>query len=422
MKIGILGGGQLARMMALRGAELGLEVSILSEKKNDPAAQVVQNWQAGSIDDTVAVQRFFSSVDAVTFESEFINTKKLESKLNSALLKKVQPTISCVGTLQDRTTQKTLITENKIPTAPFIASPDQLQLKDFFNASRAGIVCKKRTNGYDGYGTFLLRSDADLARFISENSKDKLEVTAASSPQAGGKKLITSGHFDGDEFIAEDLIGFQRELAISAVRDMNGHILWTPLIEWKARDNKCWWVKGPIKHKSIEKLKRSLSSLLQKINYIGFISFELFDSKKGLIVNEIAPRVHNSAHYTLNATTPDQFQLHLLATAGLSLKKVGAHNSTLPLTTKSFAMVNLIGREMNELGQATTEASLLEHKLNRLRPLIAGSGFLHWYNKDIEKPGRKMGHINVCSPLSADKALKKALQLEKEFFNEFNKK
>jgi 5-(carboxyamino)imidazole ribonucleotide synthase len=402
MKIGILGGGQLARMMALRGAELGLEVSILSEKKNDPAAQVVQNWQAGSIDDTVAVQRFFSNVDAVTFESEFINTKKLESKLNSALLKKVQPTISCIGTLQDRTTQKTLLTENKIPTAPFIASPDQLQLKDFFKASRNGIVCKKRTNGYDGYGTFLLRSETDLAQFISENSK----VGAGAS---------TNGQFNGDDFIAEDLIPFQRELAISAVRDINGHVLWTPLIEWKARDNKCWWVKGPIKHKSIEKLKRSLSSLLQKINYIGFISFELFDSKKGLIVNEVAPRVHNSAHYTLNALIADQFQLHLLAIAGLSLKKTGPHNSTLTPITKSFAMVNLIGRETNEAGH-------YEAKLNTIRPLIAGAGFLHWYNKDIEKPGRKMGHINVCSPFSADKALKKALQLEKEFFNEFKKK
>ncbi|MEK6554702.1 MAG: ATP-grasp domain-containing protein, partial [Bdellovibrionota bacterium] len=220
--------------------------------------------------------------------------------------------------------------------------------------------------------------------------------------------------FDGREYIAENLVTFSRELAVSAVRDINGHILWTPVVEWKARDSKCWWVKGPVKHKNIDKLKRNLSSLLQKINYIGFISFELFDTKKGLFINEVAPRVHNSAHYSLNALPIDQFQLHLMAIAGLSLKKMGPNNSTLNPISKSFAMVNLVGKEI-------AETSKLEVKLKRALPLISGAGFLHWYNKDTEKPGRKMGHINVCSSESADKALKKALSLEKEFFNEFKK-
>lgn len=385
MKIGVLGGGQLARMMVLRGAEIGFEVHVLSENKNDPAAQITRNWHAGSVSDSVTLQRFFANVDAVTFESEFIETQKLIQFLPEKERSKIIPSLAAIERLKDRHYQKAALVENQIPTASYCSELNKERLSSFFKKQKK-IVIKKRTNGYDGYGTFIIKRNNELTSFIAANENNL------------------------SHFIAEELLPFKKELALTAIRDKNGHTLWTPLVEWKARDKKCWWVKGPVKNLKIEKLKKNLNKLLKSLNYIGCISFEIFDCGKSLYVNELAPRVHNSAHYTLNSLSIDQFQAHLIAVGGLSLKTWGANNATLKATCKGYAMVNLIGR-------ARPTPIHLNKQLSLIIPQIATHGYLHWYDKSEEKPGRKMGHINVCSEKSPDVALKIALKLEKEFMN-----
>ena len=157
-------------------------------------------------------------------------------------------------------------------------------------------------------------------------------------------------------------------------------------------------------------IKKQIKKALAEIEYIGAMSFEFFeDQDRTLIVNEVAPRVHNSAHYSLNALSLDQFQAHLFCASGESLKSVALAKGSLAPICRSFAMVNLIGK---------VNQPVSNEKLAAVRPRIAGHGFLHWYGKTEERQGRKMGHINVCGLGTPAQSLRVALSLEKEFFRD----
>src|SRR5262249_39495464 len=150
--------------------------------------------------------------------------------------------------------------------------------------------------GYDGYGTFHLRNPAELKRFFKVASR-----------QSNG-------------WIGEPRVQFRRELAVTLVRGRDGKVIDFPFVESKQIDSRCTWVKGPIHHRSAGRLLARLKNFLKTIRYVGAISFELFDTSEGLLINEIAPRVHNSAHYSLDAMSLDQFSAHLLALAGEALE------------------------------------------------------------------------------------------------------
>lgn len=369
-KVGVLGGGQLGRMMALKGAELGYEVHIFSEHSTDPAAQVTRHWHSGMIGSSEAqlatLTEFFKSVDVVTFESEFIPPEPIKAAALRSQVP-VRPSIDLMAALRERGSQKALLQKYKVPTT-FTAEPRTInEVKEFYKLQKNGIVAKKRLFGYDGYGTFLIRSPRELEAFCHEYG-DVLS-----------------------QFIFEPIVRFKRELAISLARDLAGHIVFFPLVEWKARDKKCHWVKGPTQHKALKALKRSLKNFAQKIDYVGFISFELFDLGGSVVVNEVAPRVHNSAHYSLNALSYDQFQAHLLAITSENLKSEPVPH------TRGFAMVNLVGASDSE---PTFPTHLKAH--------------LHWYGKTQNRPGRKMGHLNTLAQ-HADEALRLALHEEKRF-------
>ena len=151
-KIGVLGGGQLARMLCLQAHQLGLEVHVLSENKNDPAALVTRFWHQGKIDNKASVKKFSQKVDIITFESEFANTQVLKT-----VKCKYLPSLKNIATLQDRLTQKKSLVKYKIPTSPFIHSSRAEQINDFFHTHK-GFVAKKRMFGYDGYGTIIVNN------------------------------------------------------------------------------------------------------------------------------------------------------------------------------------------------------------------------------------------------------------------------
>lgn len=335
---------------------MGLEMTVLAGSSRDPAAQVCPNAVIGATDDAVILKKIIPSVDVATFESEFLDPVALSPFSN------LQPRASLIGLIQDRLTQKQLLEKFKIPTARFVS--DEVAFKNLPDRFPRGFVLKKRRFGYDGYGTFVY------------TAKDF------------GKKASPEATADG--FIAEELIPFRRELAFSLARNAHGEFAVLPLVETKQLDSRCFWVKGPVQHRATASLVRKFKRCLTELDYVGILAVELFETRDGLLVNELAPRVHNSAHYSIEALTQSQFELHLRAILGWPLK------DPKPLA-KGFAMVNLLGE-----GGAKT---VLSH-----RP----DGWLHWYGKEENRKGRKLGHI-TCIGATPAEALKRALRWRKDF-------
>ena len=335
--VGIVGGGQLARMLVLKGHEMGLTMRVLSKSPEDPAAQVCAGWVKGEPTSRRDLASFFRKVDVVTFESEFYSGK-LFADISKQTKTKVRPSPRVMGILQDRLSQKRLFNKYGIPTSEFESVTDP---KAAFE--RLGpCVFKTRMGGYDGYGTFVVKRESDLL----------------------GLKVAP--------MIAEKFVPFKAELAISLVRGSNGDVTVLPLVQTHQEDSRCRWVKGPVKHRALAPLVARLKRMLVAEKYEGICAFELFDTGRELLVNEAAPRVHNSAHYSLDALDEDQFTLHLKAVIGAPLPK------TVSAAAKGFAMWNLLGTK-------TTDASWR----------YPTGVHLHWYGKKGNRPGRKMGHINA---------------------------
>lgn len=363
LKIGLLGSGQLARMLALRAHSLGIQPFVYGGKSTDPAAQVTSRHYEGDLKDAKRLQEFLERVDIATFESEFMDGALL-AELSRKTRTPIYPDPLQMEKLQDRWTQKQLLQEHKLPTSPFFAvSTLEETHAAWAQLKTSQVVLKKRKFGYDGYGTFILKSEADL------------------------KESLFRENLQG--FIAESFVPFKRELAVSAVRNPQGEVVFLPLVESFQKDSRCFWVKGPVRHKDLKALKRKIKRFLNELEYVGIMAFELFETSTGLLINEIAPRVHNSAHYSLDALSEDQFQLHLEAVIGRKLKE--------PTTlTRGFAMVNLLGSSSH----APKWSDISE-------------GQIHWYGKLDNRPGRKMGHLN-CRAENPTKALKTALKTLKE--------
>ncbi len=352
--IGILGGGQLARMMILKAHELGITVFVLSENKSDPAAQVTQNWMKGNPHSSEDLKKFIQTVDIVTFESEFYDPKKLTqaASANNQLQIKSKnscqfyPSLKNLGLLQDRASQKQSLEVFNLPTARFMLIKDETSFREACHYFKHKLVLKKRIGGYDGYGTLIIKSKQDEAQIL--------------------EKVKQLDYF----FIAEEFVPFKKELSMIFARTVSGEMSHYPLIESHQEDSKCAWVVGPVQHSQSKNLILKIKKYLKKIDYVGVIAFELFDTSKGLLINEVAPRVHNTGHFSLDATNIDQFTAHLMCLLDLPIPEIKIQN-------KAFCMTNLVGRSNKDFEIPTTTI-----------------GKLHWYGKTQNRPGRKMGHIN----------------------------
>ncbi|MCJ8278123.1 MAG: ATP-grasp domain-containing protein, partial [Bdellovibrionales bacterium] len=312
--LGLLGGGQLARMLAHSAQNFGLTASVYSDKADDPAAQVSSSWSKGSIKDEKALTEFLKSVDVATFESEFQDPTVLlsaQKKSNTKIL----PSPELMGLLQDRKTQKSLVDEFSIATSPWATTDTVDEINSFIKDQKLPVVFKKRKNGYDGYGTYIVKTKNELSQFIKKD-------------------------FEPNLFIVEKFIPFEKEMAIILARSADGSFTHLPLVESFQKDARCFWVKGPIKMKSIEPMIKGFKKFLKKKDYVGVMGVEFFKTKKGLMVNEIAPRVHNTGHYSMNTLGPSQFDLHNMCLMGQKLPK------TIEIK-KAFAMVNLLGEGGN---------------------------------------------------------------------------
>ncbi len=340
--IGILGGGQLGRMLALAASRLGLNINIYSPSADCPAATVAQSATVGEFDDVEAIIAFSQTCDAVTYEFE--NVPAMSAKAASSVTP-LRPGARALDVSQDRLVEKSFLRDQVgVEVASFEDIGNVYDLKRA--VKRLGLPCvlKTRRFGYDGKGQVIIREEAEIA-----NAWDTLAPAAC---------------------ILEAFIPFTREVSIVAARGLTGHIAAYPLTENVHRNHILHTSTAPAKQDDGSAAKIA-AKILDQLDYVGVMGVEFFQMEDGsLVVNEIAPRVHNSGHWTQDAGCVDQFEQHIRAVAGWPLGDA--------VPRHSVVMTNLIGTDITawEDFAATPRTRL------------------HLYGKTETREGRKMGHVN----------------------------
>jgi 5-(carboxyamino)imidazole ribonucleotide synthase len=349
--VGVVGGGQLGLMLGLAGARLGLRLRFLDPAPDAPAGRVGE-LLVGAFDDRALLERLADGADAVTFEFENLPAEAAPPRL--------VPSAAALAVGQDRLAEKLLFRRLGIGTAPFAAVDDRAGLE----AAVAGIglpaVLKTRRLGYDGKGQALLRGRPDLD---------------AGWSALGGVPLLLEGY-----------VPFERELSVLAVRGAGGACAYWPLAENVHREGILRLSRAPAAAGLQAEAESLAGTVLRELAYVGVLAIELFEHKGRLLANELAPRVHNSGHWTIDGAVTSQFENHLRAILGLPLGLTAA--------VAPAAMVNLIG------------------SVPPLEQLLAVDGArVHVYGK-APRPGRKIGHVTLLDP--EDDRLDRLLELAGE--------
>ncbi|HEX6960133.1 MAG TPA: 5-(carboxyamino)imidazole ribonucleotide synthase [Ferrovibrio sp.] len=346
--IGILGGGQLGRMLALAAARLGYRCHIYAPEADPPAGAVAAQVTRADFTDRAALARFAASCAVVTYEFENIPVAPVAEL---AATVPVRPGIEALRITQDRLLEKRFCQQRGIATAPFRAVGSAAELDQAIAELGLPLVLKTRRMGYDGKGQAkIAKAEAAAAAFAALRS---------------------------DELIAEGFIGFRRELSVVLARGADGRIVsWGP-VQNIHRNHILWRTYAPARldDRLRNDAERIAASLAEGLEYVGVLAVELFDCGDRLLVNEMAPRVHNSGHWTMDAAVTSQFEQHIRAICGLPLGSAER--------LCDAVMENLIGDEVK-----TWPALLAEPNAK-----------LHLYGKAEARPGRKMGHVNRLYPL-----------------------
>ena len=341
MKVGILGGGQLGRMMALAGYPLGIRFRHLGTAQDTSAREVAEQVNA-AYEDQEALARFAEGLDVVTFESENV---PLETVQFLAERVPVMPSLAALRTAQDRLHEKLAFAELGIPTAPYAEVNSFEELQDA--APRIGYpsILKTRRMGYDGKGQFVLRREEEL-----QMAWDRLQA---------------------EGLILEGLVPFDRELSIISVRGRDGDTLFYPLVENVHADGilRVSYAPAPDAEEMQELAQDYATRVLEALDYVGVLAIELFHTGAQLIANEMAPRVHNSGHWTIEGAQTSQFENHVRAILGYPL------GDATPIG--QCAMINIIGK-------IPQPQQVLQHR----------DAHLHLYGKSA-RPGRKLGHVTI---------------------------
>jgi 5-(carboxyamino)imidazole ribonucleotide synthase len=341
--IGILGGGQLGRMLALAAARLGFKCHVFAPSPDSPAFDVVHRVTCADYSETEALDRFAADVDVVTYEFENVPA---ETATFLAARVPVLPDPKILAITQDRLSEKTFVGALGIRTAPFAAlgGPDELPAA----VERIGwpAVLKTRRYGYDGKGQATIRDGAD--------------------PQAAWRAV------GGQPCILEAFVPFDREVSVVAARGADGAVECFDVTENEHRDHILKTAKVPaaLPPAAADEARRIAATIAERFNYVGVLAVEMFVARDGaLLVNEIAPRVHNSGHWTLDGASVSQFEQHVRAVAGWPLAK--------PVRRGRVEMTNLLGEEVRDYR----------------RWLQVPGAAVHLYGKTAVRPGRKMGHV-----------------------------
>ncbi len=342
MKIGILGGGQLARMLALSAHQLGIRTVCIDPNQTCSAKNITKVINVGFFDN-YQIEKEFSDIDYLTYETENLPIDAvniLSQKYN------IHPNIEALKIFQDRLYEKQFLNSLNIPTTKYHDVNSWEDVQKAIRDLRYPFLIKTRKSGYDGKGQAVVNNEHEAKAAWQD--------------------------FSRKPSIIEKYINFDFEISIISVRNPKGEILFYPIILNQHKNGVLFISQAPYINDELELIARKYAlSILQKLDYVGVMTIEFFCQNNSLIANEIAPRVHNSGHWTIEGADTSQFENHLRAIADLPL------GSAKP---KSFsAMINLIGKKQN------------------IRELLAIRGaHYHWYNKE-PLDGRKLGHLTLCA-------------------------
>ncbi|WP_009632919.1 5-(carboxyamino)imidazole ribonucleotide synthase [Synechocystis sp. PCC 7509] len=358
-RVGVIGGGQLAWMMATAAEKLDIELVVQTPHHDDPAVAIASETIFAPVDDATATATLATRCNVVTFENEFVDLKALAPLADRGVC--FRPSLQVLSPLLDKYHQRCYLQQIGLPVPKFAtledAAPYQFPL-----------VLKSRRHGYDGQGTFIV-SDADTLQQI---------VASASI----------------DTFLVEEFVPFVEELAIIAARSPNGEIVTYPVVETQQKNQVCHRVIAPaeISTEVATQIQEIAHKLLNSLQAVGIFGIELFLlSDRQVLVNEIAPRTHNSGHFTLDACECSQFEQHLRAVCDLPLGNAA-------LRAPAAVMVNLLGYEDAEN----------DYLVKRQQLAALPNAYVYWYDKKTSRLGRKLGHVTVL--LDSTKAVEKVAQ------------
>ncbi|WP_373493637.1 5-(carboxyamino)imidazole ribonucleotide synthase [Aquiflexum sp.] len=347
--LGILGGGQLGRMVIQSAINYNIDIHILDPDPNAPCKDICQNFIQGKLTDFDTVYHFGKNCNVITIEIENVNTEALQKLADEG--KEVFPQPHIIKMIQDKRFQKEFYKNNNIPTADFILTANKEEVKA--NSVFLPAVNKLGREGYDGRGVQVLKSTEDLEKA-----------------------------FDAPG-ILEKLIDFEQELSVIVARNKKGETVAFPAVEcsFHPTANLVEFLFAPanISTETEEKAKSLAFQVIEKLGMVGILAVEMFVTKSGeILVNEIAPRPHNSGHHTIEANFTSQFEQHLRSVLNMPLG-----NTELRCPA---AMVNLLGED-GFTGDALVEG---------MDRAISQKGvYVHLYGKKITKPFRKMGHVTI---------------------------
>jgi 5-(carboxyamino)imidazole ribonucleotide synthase len=380
--IGIVGGGQLAWMLAEAARRRGVELHVQTPGAHDPAVSLATLVIQADVRDVAATGELASRCSAVSFENEWVDLDGLAPLAAAGV--RFLPDLEALRPLVCKRSQRELLNRFNLPSPAWFPlervheppePPEAVAGADGAEAASIQapaapspqlppgfaypLMAKAASGGYDGKGTAVLRSDADLDALLAR--------------------------VDPSNWIVEEFVSFELELAVVAARDQFGDVVCLPVVQTHQHQQVCDWVLAPYEapHALQQAVRNMAASLLTALNYVGVLSIELFYGPRGLMINELAPRTHNSGHYSIEACDLSQFDLQLLAVAGQQLSEPA-------LQSPGALMVNLLGFEHRPADDPAAAYDAQRQALSALP-----DAHLHWYGKAGSSLGRKLGHITV---------------------------
>ncbi len=348
-RVGVIGGGQLAWMMAGAAEKLGIELVIQTPNADDPAVAIAAETIFAPIDEATATATLATRCDIITFENEFVNLAALAPIAAQGVC--FRPRLEVLSSLLDKYHQRCYLQQIGLPVPKFAT------LEDISSSPQFPLVLKSRRHGYDGQGTFIIQDAASLQNTL----------------------LCFTGK--PTSFLVEEFVPFVKELAIIAARSSNGEIVTYPVVETQQEKQVCRRVIAPadITTEVAAEIEEIAHTLLNSLQAVGIFGIELFLTRENkVLVNEIAPRTHNSGHFTLDACETSQFEQHLRAVSDLALGSTA-------LRCRSAVMVNLLGYEEAEN----------DYIVKRQQLAALPQAHVYWYGKKRSRLGRKLGHVTV---------------------------
>ena len=349
--LGIIGGGQLALMLAEAANKRGIKVCIQTKSSNDPAVLKADNLIEADPLKVKGNKELIKECEKIIFENEWIKIEKLNLIDSQNIF---VPSLESIKPLVDRISQKQLIDRMNLP------SPKWITIKEFKSLNDEEIkdwnfplMVKSYKGGYDGKGNKKINNKDDLNSFLLKANTD--------------------------EWLIEEWVDYKNELALVGSRDLDGTVRLFPMVETFQKNNVCDWVFSPaeINYELKTFAMNIFSSIVNELNYEGVLAIEFFYGDNGLLINEIAPRTHNSAHFSIEACTSSQFDQYICISSGIKPPEIHMYS-------QGSLMINLLG--LNKKYPISIE------KRKELLSQIKGSN-LHWYGKSKESVGRKMAHI-----------------------------